>query len=243
MPKQTKKPSASPKTTTVTRSSRQRTFHNQVMKGAQNRLRTHRRFLHYHKDPIAEVTAKGNFNLFLSPCLGGCGFDLYPEVRSTVKYTFFQKKLARFIYDKVLTQSYSSYDGPTKIKAFRLPLMRDDLSSKVITLSKKQFRVYRFLPVDQPLGCREHDLLPDPTLKILNSGKLDTEKRYLELSSFPIKTLMAFREEMSKDIFRGSRLPKNDLFHSLRLKIVTVDPEPVTLPTFSTPFDINEYTE
>ena len=44
--------------------------YNIVLSGALNKLRAHQRFLHYNKTSIGDLTKKGNFSLFLSPCLG-----------------------------------------------------------------------------------------------------------------------------------------------------------------------------
>jgi len=121
--------------------------------------------------------------------------------------------------------------------------MKGDLSDKALTLTRKQYRVYRFLPVDQVLNQREHDVLVDQMIPVYNNGVYDTEKKFLQMKSFPIKTLMSFRDQISKDRFRGSRLPANGLFESLLLKIVTVDPEPAKFPTYTEAFDINQYTD
>jgi hypothetical protein len=65
--------------------------YNQVLAGAVNPVRAHKRFIHYHKETIKTVTKNGDFNLFLPFERGGLGF-----VNHNVPYhiTSFQRRFA-----------------------------------------------------------------------------------------------------------------------------------------------------
>jgi hypothetical protein len=67
-------------------------WHREVLDGASNPARAHRRFLHYHKDDIAAFTRNGKYNLFISRSLGGLGFRLVPGIEPF--YTRFQRLVA-----------------------------------------------------------------------------------------------------------------------------------------------------
>jgi hypothetical protein len=72
-------------------------LYNTVIDGAHDKLRAHRRFLHYHKSDLQKLTNSGNFNLFIDHLYGGLGFKLDKSVQSEVHFTHFQKKFARFL--------------------------------------------------------------------------------------------------------------------------------------------------
>jgi len=79
-------------------------LYNKVLKGCYNKLYTHNRFLYYHSDSIAQISKKGNYNLFLPKVLGGLGF-IRPSPDVPVKITSFQRQLATYFHNKV-TQAY-----------------------------------------------------------------------------------------------------------------------------------------
>jgi len=81
-------------------------LYNKVLKGCYNKLYTHNRFLYYHKDSIAQISKKGNYNLFLPKVLGGLGF-IRPSPDVLVKITSFQRQLATYFHNKV-TQAYQT---------------------------------------------------------------------------------------------------------------------------------------
>ncbi len=80
-------------------------LYNEVLAGASNKPRAHRRFMHYHRSSIRILTDNGKYSLFLNPLFGGLGFNLYPEVeasqsvsdRGGIYYTSFQKKFGGFL--------------------------------------------------------------------------------------------------------------------------------------------------
>jgi len=73
-----------------------------VIEGAANRVRAHRRFLHYNREVIAVLTNRGLYSMFVDPLLGGLGFNLSPDVTTTVTFTKFQKGFASFCYQRLV---------------------------------------------------------------------------------------------------------------------------------------------
>lgn len=72
-------------------------YYSKVMDGARDKLRCHRRFLHYNRKDIDELTNKGEYSLFVHQSLGGLGFPLYPEVAPTTRFTPFQRSFGKFL--------------------------------------------------------------------------------------------------------------------------------------------------
>jgi hypothetical protein len=67
-----------------------RGVYNCVLEGCNNKLRTHNRFMYYHKEQIPRCRE----NYFASISLGGLGFRLYDEVKPYVTFTPYQRCLA-----------------------------------------------------------------------------------------------------------------------------------------------------
>jgi len=65
-----------------------------VVPNSVNPLRSHRRFVHYHKKKINDLTLNGKYNLFLPFELGGLGFKIPKGLDFTV--TKFQRQWAYF---------------------------------------------------------------------------------------------------------------------------------------------------
>jgi hypothetical protein len=64
---------------------------------AHDKARAHRRFIHYNKCIINQMTDRGKYNLFIPVHLGGLGFPLYKEVKPLVQFTHFQRRFASFL--------------------------------------------------------------------------------------------------------------------------------------------------
>jgi len=72
--------------------------------GAQDKLRAHRRFLHYNRLQISKITDKGKFNLFIPIHLGGLGFPTFPELFGNFEVTKFQRRFATFLLRRIEQQ-------------------------------------------------------------------------------------------------------------------------------------------
>jgi hypothetical protein len=218
-------------------------MYNELMIGSQSPYRTHKRFLHYHKDEITKVTNSGEFSLFLSPILAGCGFNLHEAVRPHVHFTYFQTKLARYLYDSLSSYSSTSFAPPSALFFYRTPV-----NTSINTTTNEFFRrhhgVYGLIPSRQPLNRLQREVGTSNRLKDLNLSIRDTEKTILIIKSFPIKLLEAFRIKLkSSDKFLGSRLPKNRLFEHLSLRLVEIVQDKVKLVEHLEAFDINQYSD
>jgi hypothetical protein len=79
-----------------------------ALEGAVRRERAHKRFMHYHKKEIAELTSNGLFNLFVDPLLGGVGFPrMTPSKRDGIYLTGFQRRLGAYLMQDASRQSYT----------------------------------------------------------------------------------------------------------------------------------------
>jgi hypothetical protein len=72
-------------------------FFNYSVPGAWDPVRARKRFFHYQKEWIAQMTRSGNYNCFLSPERGGLGFHQCGEFYVTA----FQRRLATLIDQRV----------------------------------------------------------------------------------------------------------------------------------------------
>jgi len=220
-------------------------IYNEMMKGAQDKLRAHQRFMHYNKDDIKYCSKDGEFSLFVSPLLGGCGFDLYDEVRPHTYFTGFQTKLASYIYETVILPPHELDYEPFKALSYRTPTLQDSVIN--INVKRKLFHhgVYRFIPLDQPNNINQLDIQSKTTSNFKNVGSIDTESHPLKIHSFPIKTILSFREELrnrGKVSFHSRMNPK---FLDLQVKLIEEKYEPSSsiykLP--EVPFTMDEYME
>lgn len=68
-------------------------YFNEVVTGAVDPVRAKRRFIHYHRKTIENLTMKGKFNVFAAFMKGGLGFKPVDEPR----FTAFQRRFADFM--------------------------------------------------------------------------------------------------------------------------------------------------
>jgi hypothetical protein len=133
-------------------------FYNGVMRGCHDRLRIHKRFLHYNKKEVGLESRDGLFNMFLDPHFGGLGFHLYPEVRSGVQWyvTPFQQKFAAFLYRKFLAPQDRSRSS------WLATLVDSAKDEKRLSLQKKERLVrLRYENTCGPLQKGEEEYLND----------------------------------------------------------------------------------
>jgi len=91
-------------------------FYNAVVPMASDPVRAHKRFLHYHRDNVKAFTQDGEYSLFLDPKFGGLGFQLPAALRSSIKFTGFQRKFGTFLRGLAL----QPFDGQfSELKPFR----------------------------------------------------------------------------------------------------------------------------
>lgn len=66
-----------------------------------NKSRAHKRFIHYNRLVIEQMTDNGKYNLFLPVTLGGLGFPVYQDVKPEIRITNFQRRFAAFLYSRI----------------------------------------------------------------------------------------------------------------------------------------------
>jgi hypothetical protein len=147
-------------------------YYNQVIHGAVDPVRAHRRFLHYHKSNIAKFTNDGQYNLFLDPLYGGLGFELDPSVETAfkddedhtrgplVRFTPFQRAFGNFLR-RFNEQPYDGeFDGLKPFRGIVVPS-----PTKMPTKHVYHFGHYKISPRMAPLRENERLALdPDQTL-------------------------------------------------------------------------------
>lgn len=177
-------------------------YYNIAIAGANNKLRAHNRFLHYHKDTLSSMTDAGEQNLFIHPLMGGLGFDLYESVREKVHMTPWQYKIALITRSRLLAPFEGQFEKDPLIKKL------SDINKTVIpTVKRYHHGRYVRIPTYQPLmkGQREVIRLED-VIEPLSYSQNYTEKPELHykrsaLGSRLIKSIRHSRMEFSKDSF------------------------------------------
>jgi hypothetical protein len=195
--------------------------YNEVISGAHDKYRAHQRFMHYNKKDVRTCTQAGQYSLFVSPFLGGCGFKLHPEIRPHVYFTNFQSKLASYIYQEVLLKTHQSDYEPLKALSYRIPALQDSIINKNVKRKLYHHGFYRFIPLTQPNNFNQLDISSSNSSPYFNVGSIDTESHPLEIKIFPKKTLQSFRKELKnhEGLVRYHK-KMNELFLNLQVKVV-----------------------
>jgi hypothetical protein len=152
-----------------------------VVEKAQDPVRAHHRFVHYHRVEIDRLTWKGNFSLDLRPVLGGLGFRI-PE--GVGYHTTFQRRLASFLKKKFLAD----------------PARKERISMiQVNKPSQLQRKDTRYLVLDpSPIGPYAPGLMYPMDLTIRSPPLMDVTMT--EMAEFKIRypNLKEFRKEPSR---------------------------------------------
>jgi hypothetical protein len=127
-------------------------WYEEVINGAKDKFRAHKRFVHYHKNLIERLTRNGKLNLFINRHLGGIGFPLDPEVRKHITFTSHQRKLAHYYMRSSLRRARSGID-PTK---FILRLVKAETKTKSYTCIDLGFHDrLEYIPETSPLNINQ----------------------------------------------------------------------------------------
>jgi hypothetical protein len=100
-------------------------YYNEVVGSALDQARAHKRFLHYNKDLINEISFKGLYNLGIPFLRGGLGFHIPTDVK--LRVTPFQRRLATFLQKKFFEGSPETHKilgsrrSPLQPTYFHLP--------------------------------------------------------------------------------------------------------------------------
>jgi hypothetical protein len=113
-------------------------YYNRVVSGSRDPLRSHRRFLHYHKKEIDIITRKGRYNLFAPFERGGLGFNAPKGLR--YRFTNIQRRWASCLDAWIRKDPSSTY---------RIALVQS--TKKPPTLAYYRKKVFDLLPKTTPL--------------------------------------------------------------------------------------------
>jgi hypothetical protein len=102
-------------------------YYNETVHDAVDPIRTHRRFMHYHRQAISKLTLKGQYNLFLPFERGGLGFKPIPGFKFRV--TSFQRRFAQYLHNRFI-------DDPLVIN--KIALVSEKKTSRFILYHKPQ---------------------------------------------------------------------------------------------------------
>lgn len=191
-------------------------WYQSVMDGAMDKWDAHKRFIYYHKKVIEDLTHEGKRNLFMSRWYGGLGFKWYPELKDHVKFTTYQKGLAKW-YEWKLSQVGKKGILP---KRLMVRLIQEEESSEgtaenislkqymekeVTSLNMGYYDKYKIIPVTQPLNEFESlELKRQHNLPLLARIPSDYEKKEL-LVKHP--GLYKFRKYVKDLIKRFNHIP------------------------------------
>jgi len=170
--------------------------YNEVMKGGNDPLRLHRRFIHYHLEEVKKLTSDGKYNLHCHPLFGGLGCDVFPGMEP--RFTTFQRSLGSYRYKKFQLDSTEfqkvligrKIQGKSKSEVPPVPIVRE--------------RSYKFVntigPLNEGLTRKITDLtVYPPSLQyVANPSYKDKFDLEVEKPFFPKKKEL---EEMDKDAF------------------------------------------
>jgi len=167
-------------------------YYNQVIDGATNPLRAHRRFFHYHKENINELTAGGEYSVFAHPALGGLGFKLHPDVAREIYFTPFQRRFAYYL-GHLLRQPFEGQFE--KFRPFRGLIHEKRSMSSVAQKARFHHGQYEVRPQIGPLVEGEEEVRN--LEKVAESAKLsiglDPEKTVLVVRPPDHKIMVGFR--------------------------------------------------
>jgi len=173
-------------------------LYNKVLAGSYNKLEAHKRFLYYHRDSIAQVTKKGNYNLFLPKLLGGLGF-VRPSLDIPVKITPFQRQLATFFHNKIT----SAYHKPVLSLSISKARIIDEALPKV-------YETYQGEPIIMsvkigepiPMGFTLQSQIVDKPLLMCHQFELGHMEPKLAFRSITSSDLKEFRSSTARS-FKG----------------------------------------
>lgn len=195
-------------------------WYSEVIHGASNKVRAHKRFLHYHRRAIEDLTLDGSQNLFISRWYGGCGFELDPEVAKHIAITAYQRRRA-YRYRLGIETLVKKGKDPSK---HILRLVPNEKNSSYSCINLGFHDKLRLVPKTQPLFINQ-DL---ETSRLYNRPLLSQEHD-------PSKLFLVFRPgkrfRYLKDPNRRGSFPKmaNRLLYSFPFKLVSESEKPQSL--------------
>jgi len=192
-------------------------LYNDIIHGASDPLRAHRRFIHYQKNEISQFTQSGQYSPFVDPLFGGLGFDLVPEVEKEVHFTAFQRRFGHYLR----SLARQPVEGPFE----RVSIFRGIVKSNPTKIPMRHVYHYcRYVPRDplQPLFKGE-SLIMDPAKTIASM------QMAFAIHARDPDDIMTIRHPDRKVLrgFRASQSPYKNFHKLLKANLVFVE-----LPSF-----------
>jgi hypothetical protein len=164
-------------------------YYNETISGAVDPERAHRRFMHYHKGTIKQLTRSGTYSLGLPFQRGGLGFRL---PFGSGYLTHFQRRFASFLERET---ELSVSEG--KVPRHLLGIVRE-AKAPVNTIMKKAHPNLLLHPLYGPLQENKVDYV-SPTLSypLFHLSILETEEIRFKVLTPRARVLKRFRESIS----------------------------------------------
>lgn len=132
--------------------------YNELISRCNNKIFAHRRFFHYNFDVIQRVTGDGEFNLFISPYLGGLGFQPCPEIMDHIHITSFQRRFGSYLLNR-LRSGLRTSEALSEFYSSLLKIYNPDLSdSSYKPIRKHHFGNYKLVDLFGPLDEFRRDV-------------------------------------------------------------------------------------
>jgi hypothetical protein len=164
-------------------------LHNEVVAGAVNPSRAHRRFVHYHRTAIEKYTQLGpktTFNLFLPFQRGGLGFDMVPGLKPNI--TSFQRRFSSYLMSEINSQLDAGKDP----SATQLGLITKKPATGILSLH--HVPTLRLDPIVGPLESSVVDYTPRVYTPPALSQAMDPERPELTVKLPKKSTMDRFRK-------------------------------------------------
>lgn len=223
-------------------------WYQSVMDGSNDKWDAHKRFLYYHKEVVNQLSMEGKRNLFISRWYGGLGFKWYPELREHIKFTTYQRGLAKWyewklgqvgklgqlpkkLMVRLIQEDSTSKDNPENIS------FKEFMDKEITSINLGFYDKYRIIPVTQPLNEFESlELKRQHNLPLLARIPSNYDKHEL-LVKHP--NLYKFRKYVKDLIKRFNHIPLIKVEETLNKEFRVVS---YTEPTISSYFS-KEFSE
>jgi len=189
--------------------------------GCVNKVFTHRRFFHYNYEQIDTITSHGNINLFISPFLGGLGFNLHDEIKPYISFTHFQKRLGGYLLHMLKSfQPSELMPDFTDFISRRIAIIDPNQRARPKNLLKRyHLGRYTVIPAIGPLNSMWKDIIdrsyPTPVM-----ADDDMEPGDLSFQSVPASIIKAVRKESEMKIHGFSTKTRSSRLVSFPYRVV-----------------------
>jgi hypothetical protein len=161
--------------------------YNVVIDGAVTPERAHRRFIHYNRPLVDQVTNNGEYSLFTHPVLGGLGCHIPKNM--TPRFTAFQRRLALVLHELAMKPK-EGWDirTPSTLKGI---IVRN---ANLAEPHRLQYSLVTIVKGDGPLW-RDSELFLDPNeIEGILTQEFDPARPFYEIKQVPRKIIDLVRK-------------------------------------------------